>query len=228
MGSFSGVGPQGSRRGPQGSRGGRDRGRRERRRGTAWRQLGEPPFFLATVLAQTQSLRGGHAAPHRHPRRSCGSHLGAARAGGRGGRRPGRFCGQKVVCQPGEAAEVDAAGTAGRAPSHAASPLPRILPTGRVTGHGAHWRLHAARDLEPQLELGSQPHFPRGPALPSLGLRVPSHPLTAPRPLPPAPPPGRSSRPSCRRLLKLHVFHFSDVFDCTAVFFLFLFASPGR
>lgn len=50
----------------------------------------------------------------------------------------------------------------------------------------------------------------------------PSHPLTAPRPLPPALPPGRSSRPSCRRLLKLHVFHFSDVFDCTAVFFLFL------
>lgn len=183
MGSFSCAGPQGSR-------GGRDRRRREGRRGTAWRQLGEPPFFLATVLAQTQSPRGGHAAPHRHPGRSCGSHLGAARAGGRGGRRPRRFCGQKVVRQPGEAAELDAAGTTGRAPFPAASPAsfpPAGSPVTERTGDSTQlgtwspsWSWGPSRTfLEAQ-------HRVFGAASPL----SPSHPLTAPRPLPPPRPLG--------------------------------------
>lgn len=173
------------------------------------------------MLTQTQSPRGGHAAPHRHPGRSCGSHLGAARAGGRGARRPRRFCGQKVVCQPGEAAELDAAGTTGRTPFPAASPAsfpPAGSPVTERTGDST--------------QLGTwSPSWSWGPSRTFLEAQhrvfgavsplSPSHPLTVPRPLPPAPPPGRSSRLSCRRLLKLHVFHFSDVFDCTAVFFCF-------
>lgn len=182
MGSFSGVGPQGSR-------GERDRGRRERRRGGSWANplsswlrcsLRRSPCEVAMPLPT--ATREGRVAVTSGLR---------VQVGGRGGRRPGRFCGQKVVRQPGEAAEVDAAGTTGRAPSHAASLLPRILPTGRVTGHGAHRRLHAARDLEPQLELGSQPHFPRGPAPRLWGCESPltlspSHraPPPAPRPAP--------------------------------------------
>lgn len=69
MGSFSGVGPQGSRGGPQGSRGGRDRGRRERRRGGSWANplsswlrcsLRRSPCEVAMPLPT--ATREGHAA----------------------------------------------------------------------------------------------------------------------------------------------------------------------
>lgn len=99
--------------------------------------------------------------------------------------------------------------------------------------HPSHRQGHRSRSA-PASPRSSGPGAPAGAGVPAaLSSRPstavfgaasplsPSHPLTTPRPLPPAPPPGRSSRLSCRRLLKLHVFHFSDVFDCTAVFFCF-------